>query len=192
MDTTILFSNIEKLLQTDKQVVLVAIDGQSASGKTTLAQKIQETFDCNVFAMDDFFLRPEQRTEQRLAEIGGNVDYERFYQEVLVPASEKKEVILKPYSCKTQTLLPPVKVSPKRLVIIEGAYSLHPYFKEPYQLKVLCLIKEKLQKERILKRNGALMLERFVSEWIPKENTYLKELVDSSQTLQLIEDDLLG
>ena len=40
--------------------------------------------------MDDFFLRPEQRTKMRLAEIGGNVDYERFYREVLIPLKKKE------------------------------------------------------------------------------------------------------
>lgn len=192
MDTATLFYKINELLRTKKEVILVAIDGQSASGKTTLARRIQEEFDCNVFAMDDYFLRPCQRTKERLHEVGGNVDYERFYKEVLVPAKQKSEVFYQPYCCKTQTLLSPMTIKPKRLVIIEGAYSLHPYFNDPYQLKVLCLIKEELQRERILKRNGALMLNRFMTEWIPKENIYLKELVDFSQTLQLAEGESFG
>ena len=68
-----------------KNFVMVAIDGKCTSGKTTLASKLAEIYDCNVFHMDDFFLRPEQRTSERFAEIGGNVDYERFQEEVLFP-----------------------------------------------------------------------------------------------------------
>ena len=72
-------------LLAEKDFVIVAIDGKCASGKTTLAAELAEIYDCNVFHMDDFFLRPEQRTQQRFAESGGNVDYERFREEVLFP-----------------------------------------------------------------------------------------------------------
>ena len=75
---------MEKILETakhqinmlleEKNFVIVAIDGKCTSGKTTLASKLAELYDCNVFHMDDFFLRPEQRTPARFAEVGGNVD----------------------------------------------------------------------------------------------------------------------
>ena len=73
---------IDELLA-KKNMVIVAIDGKCTSGKTTLASKLAEIYDCNVFHMDDFFLRPEQRIPERLAEVGGNVDYERFQEEVI-------------------------------------------------------------------------------------------------------------
>lgn len=48
--------------------------------------------------MDDFFLRIEQRTPERMTEVGGNVDYERFLETVLFPVSAKKSVIYQPFS----------------------------------------------------------------------------------------------
>jgi len=75
---------IDELL-TQKDMVIVAIDGKCTSGKTTLASKLTQIYDCNVFHMDDFFLRPEQRTPERFAEVGGNVDYERLQEEVMIP-----------------------------------------------------------------------------------------------------------
>ena len=66
------------MLLGEREFVIVAIDGKCTSGKTTLAGRLAEIYDCNVFHMDDFFLRPEQRTAERFAEVGGNVDYERF------------------------------------------------------------------------------------------------------------------
>lgn len=65
--------------------LLVALEGGSASGKTTLAALLEAVYGCSVFHMDDFFLRPEQRTPERYAQPGGNVDRERFWQEVLEP-----------------------------------------------------------------------------------------------------------
>ena len=57
---------IDMLLE-EKDFAVVAIDGKCTSGKTTLASKLAELYDCNMFHMDDFFLRPEQRTPERFA-----------------------------------------------------------------------------------------------------------------------------
>lgn len=167
--------DIEKQLnQKGDAPVLVAIDGQCASGKTTLGEMLAQRFDCNLFHMDDFFLRPEQRTEKRLAEVGGNVDYERFREEVLEPVLRREAFAYRIYNCRSQKLEESVPVPVKRLNIVEGSYSRHPYFGDCYQLAYCLLITEEEQKKRILKRNGAGMLKRFTEEWIPKENAYLQ------------------
>ena len=41
---------IDTLLE-EKNFVIVAIDGKCTSGKTTLASKLAEIYDCNVFHM---------------------------------------------------------------------------------------------------------------------------------------------
>ena len=152
-------------------MVVVAIDGKCTSGKTTLASKLAEIYDCNVFHMDDFFLRPEQRTPERFAEVGGNVDYERFQEEVLLPLQSGKAFSYRPFDCSTFTLAAPVAVAPKRLNIIEGTYSHHPYFGNPYDLKILLTVDEETQQQRILERPSFLH-KRFFEEWIPMENRY--------------------
>ena len=161
---------IDELLA-EKDMILVAIDGKCTSGKTTLASKLAELYDCNVFHMDDFFLRPEQRTPERFAEVGGNVDYERFYKEVLLPLKTIQPFSYRPFDCKTFTLSEPVAVAPKRLNIVEGSYSHHPYFGNPYDLKILLTVDEETQRQRILER-PAFLHKRFFEEWIPMENRY--------------------
>lgn len=156
--------------------ILIAIDGPCASGKTTLADLLSKRYDCNVFHMDDFFLQPHQRTEARLSEIGGNVDYERFQKEVLQPLAQGIGFSYRVYDCGSRTMSRTVTVEPKRLNIIEGSYSRHPYFGSCYHLKYCLSVDPVVQKERILKRNGADMWERFEREWIPMENAYLKLL----------------
>ncbi len=162
-------------LLTQKGTAIVAIDGKCTSGKTTLAAGLAEIYDCNVFHMDDFFLRPAQRTQQRLTEIGGNVDYERFYAEVLVPLQLGEAFSYRPFLCGSQTLGDPIFVTPKRLTIIEGTYSLHPYFEDPYDLKILLTVSEETQRQRILQRPHFLH-DRFFQEWIPLENRYFEAL----------------
>lgn len=171
-------AHIDILLQ-HKECVIVAIDGKCASGKTTLASQLAEHYDCNVFHMDDFFLRPEQRTPERYAEVGGNVDYERFQQEVLLPLTASRDFTYRPFDCKSFTLSEPVSVSAKKLNIIEGSYSMHSYFGNPYDLKAVLTVDPEVQQNRIMER-PAFLHKRFLEEWIPMENRYL----DGFQILQ--------
>lgn len=159
------------LLLTQREQVIVAIDGSCAAGKTTLAGILAEQYACNVFHMDDFFLRPEQRTPARFAETGGNVDYERFKEEVLIPLKAGRVFSYRPFDCGTFTLSEPVRVAPEKLNIVEGSYSLHPYFGDAFDLKIFLTVTPELRRQRILER-PAFLHQRFFDEWIPMEERY--------------------
>ena len=167
-------NRIDDLMKTGKQIV-IAIDGNCTAGKTTLASVLKNAYDCNVFHMDDFFLRPEQRTAERYAQPGGNVDYERFREEVLIPLKTGEVFSYQPFACKTFTLSESVRVMPKQLNIVEGTYCLHPYFEDPYDLRIFLSVDKQTQKERILQRPLHL-IERFFSDWIPMEKLYFDVL----------------
>lgn len=181
-----LLTNIDQTMR-QKRHAVVAIEGGSASGKSTLAELLSRIYDCTVFHMDDFFLRPEQRTPQRFAEPGGNVDRERFLQEVLNPLSRGNAVKYQRYDCHSQALLPPVEITPKALTIVEGAYSMHPSLAAFYDLSVFLKISPELQQQRILKRNGPEFAQRFFSTWIPLESAYFEALDPASRCNLILE-----
>jgi uridine kinase len=178
--------HIDALLQA-KPTVTVAIDGGSASGKTTLAGLLSEVYDCNVFHMDDFFLPPERKTPERLSEPGGNVDYERFAEEVAAGLKSGDSFTYRPYGCKTGSYKDAVTVFPKALNIVEGVYSLHPVISKLYDMKLFLKTDEIAQIERIRKRSGEALLKRFVNEWIPLEKTYF-EALDIEQSCDFVFD----
>lgn len=154
--------------------LLLAIDGGSASGKTTLAALLAQRYGCPVFHMDDFFLRPEQRTPQRLAEPGGNVDRERFFSEVLQPLRQGGPASYRRYDCQTGQLLPPVLRQAGQLNVIEGAYSMHPELSALYDLSVFLAVSPETQRRRILQREPAFKQQLFFQQWIPMENRYFQ------------------
>ena len=45
-----------------KDYTIIAIDGPSATGKSTFAELIGEKYKCEIFHMDDFFLTEEEKT----------------------------------------------------------------------------------------------------------------------------------
>lgn len=167
------FSKIDELMGSNANAI-IAIEGGSASGKTTLADILCERYDCNVFHADDFFLRPEQRTRERLLEIGGNLDRERFFEEIITPLKERKEVRYRRFDCSRQSLCEPITASPKPLTIVEGVYSMHPFFGKYYDYSIFLDIDSEQQKKRILKRNSLPLANRFFDEWIPLENAYFE------------------
>lgn len=179
---------IEKLVQdTERKRIIVALDGRCASGKSTLGFYLQDLFDANLFHMDDFFLQAHQRTAERLAEIGGNVDYERFEEEVLKPVLAYKAVNYRRFDCKNMTISEGVEIPYKRINMIEGSYCMNPYFGDVYDLKVFTDIEEPEQLENIRARNGEEKLAVFVERWIPKEEAYFQKFRIKEQSDIVVE-----
>lgn len=146
-----LIVRICRLLYT-KGEVTVAIDGQSAAGKTTLAALLKEVFDCNVFRTEDFMR-------------DGWFDCQKFEQRVLAKLNSGK-----PFSCGGQ------KFQPRRLNVAEGLYSMHPSLQKYYELKVYMGVSSLVQSERILKREGESRFGRYAGQWLPRENAYLERM----------------
>ena len=159
-------------LCTQKQTVLAAIDGRCASGKTTLAHRLGQELGCSVIHMDHFFLRPEQRTPQRYQEPGGNVDRERFLEEVVHPLRRGDPVRYRPFLCHGQQMGSPIQISTEGLVVVEGSYSCHPELFPFYDLTVFLTLSPEEQLRRLLLREGPEKTEVFRKKWIPLEERY--------------------
>ena len=129
---------------------LVALDGRCASGKTTTAASIAEKYQkeglpCDIVHMDDFFLQPNQRTSARLAEPGGNVDYERVEAEVLQPAKRGMTVSYRRFDCSRMELTEVRTFQPQGILLVEGAYSCHPKLRDYFDLRIFVSIDPEMQ-----------------------------------------------
>ena len=165
----------QRLLELKNQIVF-AIDGMAASGKTTLAGALQSVVpEAYIVHMDDFFLPPEKRNDAYLQRTLAFADIERFHDEVLLPLARPEAFSYRPYAFHpVPGFLPPVTLPEHRkLVIVEGAYCLHPDLFDAYDLCIMLTIASEAQQARILRRNGEAMLARFQSEWIPRENRHI-------------------
>ncbi len=169
-------ARVEAQLAAHGRAVLV-LDGDCASGKTTLASLLSQLYNCNVIHMDDFFLPFPMRSPARMAEAGGNIHYERFAEQVLGGLSSGGPFPYDAFNCHTGEQRT-VAVVPAPVTIIEGSYSLHPRFQAAYNsleaVRVLMRVDDAEQRRRILARNGQAMLTRFVNEWIPLEKRYFQ------------------
>jgi uridine kinase len=156
-----------------KRTFIIGIDGRCGSGKTTLSKMLVAHYHANCFHMDDFYLPLDMRTRERMSQPGGNVHYERFLEEVIAPVRAGEPVIYQTYDCSTQSLKTLGTYDPKSIVIVEGAYALHPLIREHYDFKLFVTHTPECQKSRILERNGEKKLYEFELRWIPLEEFYI-------------------
>lgn len=159
-------------LLSEKPLVIVAIDGRCASGKTTLSRILAERLSATVVHMDDFFLPPARRNEETRELLGANAEIDRFLSEVLLPLSRMEMADYRPFSCKRGEYLTRVPVSPRGVVIVEGSYSCHPLLRRYYDLTVFLTVLPEEQLRRLEERGGRACLNAFRERWIPLEEAY--------------------
>lgn len=156
-----------------KTPLILAIDGDCGGGKTSLSQYLKEQLGASIIHMDHFFLPLERKTKERLEEVGGNIDYERF-QEIILPALKSgKDFQYEAYNCQTASYDRHIEISSQKLIVIEGSYSLHKNFGHYYDFSVFLTVSKAEQIKRLQKRcKDSSKLERFLKEWIPMEKKY--------------------
>jgi len=166
---------------------IVAIDGDAASGKTTLSEYLRQIYACNVIHMDHFFLRPQQRSEERLAKPGGNIDHERFKEEALEPLLTHKPFTYRPFDCQIWDFGKEIAIMPNCLTVVEGSYSHHPTLKDAYDIKVFLAVNPIEQMRRIALRNAPPLVEKFRNIWIPMEKAYFEVFdIEKDSDLQFL------
>ena len=143
----------EKIIR-QKQRVVVAIDGKSGTGKSHLSRLIEACAGVSVVHMDDFFLPKEKRTEERYRTPGGNVDSERFLSEVVIPIENRMPFSYRPFDCSKMALSDRIVEIDKPFILVEGVYSLHPDFREIYDLAYILSAPYEARIDRIKARSG--------------------------------------
>ncbi len=156
----------------EKGRLVLALDGMSASGKSTFARALADRFAGSVVHMDDFFLPAERFTPEKQALPGGNIDRERFQHEVLLPLQAGADFAYTPFSCREQALLKEPVAVQGPLIVVEGAYALLPEWGKYYDLALFLQVSQEEQQGRLLLRNGARGMVPFLTRWIPREESY--------------------
>lgn len=169
-----LYAVCDRLLKIrrEKGRALCSIDGRCGSGKSSFAHLVSREIAASLIHADDFYLQPFQRTKERYAEPGGNLDRERLLSEVILPFSEGKEISYRIFDPRIMDFSGTADIGLPGILIIEGSYSSHPDLRGYYDLTVFCDVPPDEQLRRILLRNGAEKQKQFRERWIPLEELY--------------------
>lgn len=159
---------------------LVAIDGPCASGKTVLTQELRDLLETvyslkvELIELDHFFLPSYLRNENRFAEPGGNIHYERFQQEVIEPLLAHNAPKYSVFDCGIMDYAGKIEIKHSDIILIEGVYSHHPLWHDKLNLRIFCHADIDTRLKRIEERDGQIKLQRFINEWIPMEDRYFE------------------
>lgn len=170
-----LFDIIKAIEQLPKnRISAMALEGHSASGKTTAARLLGELYRAPIVHIDDFYMPAAARVTPEWQMPGGNINYARFNAQIAQKINYCKEIVYNPYNCATDTLDDKVVQPVSDLIIIEGAYSTHPFIKIDYAVKAFFDVDANEQRIRILNREGKEGAAEYFENWLPREAEYFK------------------
>lgn len=157
----------------------LAIDGPSASGKSTLARRISKSIKkSSIIHVDDFYETSTQRKNQITNKTlhGIEFDLERLKQQVFDPIAFRKSANYQIYNWTADRLTDMRIIQPVGLIIVEGIYSLRQDLQNYYDFKIWLEVPKELCEERVLERDrvGIGNYHNWKNDYRPAEEQYVK------------------
>ena len=156
-----LFGKMEELRGT-YNAFAVAIDGMAGAGKTTLAAYLSKKYGAPVVHLDDFRLPPAERPKGWETIPGGDVDFERFEEEIVAPWMEKRPLVYTTVDPVTGEMLDRRALPDGQMFLFEGTYIMHPMIRDFFDLRLFVRVGAEEQARRLAAakvRAGALPTE---------------------------------
>mgnify|MGYP004636685869 CR=1 FL=1 len=153
-----LFGKMEELRGT-YNAFAVAIDGMAGAGKTTLAAYLSKKYGAPVVHLDDFRLPPAERPKGWETIPGGDVDFERFEEEIVAPWMEKRPLVYTTVDPVTGEMLDRRALPDGQMFLFEGTYIMHPMIRDFFDLRLFVRVGAEEQARRLAAakvRAGAL------------------------------------
>lgn len=137
----------------------VALDGRSASGKTTLAAALAEILGAAVIEGDDFYTGgTEARTEPPVELVKLCIDWQeqRRVLEALRAGQAASWHAFDWEAFDGRICEDPTVLSPRPIVILEGVYASRPELDDLIDVKILVRADEALRESRLVAREGTI------------------------------------
>jgi uridine kinase len=168
--------------------LIVAIDGRSGSGKSTVAEAVAQATGAVIVPCDDFFAAGitdeewDRRTPaQRAADAIG---WRRLKREAIEPLRTGHparwyafDFLAGPRSDGTYPLLKaPTERPPMPVVLLDGAYSARPELADVLDLSVLVEAATATRQARLTAREAPDFLRQWHARWDPAEEYYFSQV----------------
>ena len=173
-------STAERILALVEQVppplALLAIEGHSAAGKSSLASLVQGSrTDVTVVQTDDFYRPLDPGYRDTLDAAGGYAEYydwQRLEAQVLSPLRAGRSARYQRYNWQRNSLGEWAEVKPSGLVIVEGCYSARPELRDYYDAIVVVTAASAAREHRQHLRSDART--DWLIRWDAAERLYME------------------
>jgi uridine kinase len=175
---------INRLHQDKNKVFLVAFDGRSGTGKSTLASQVAEKVKGVVVVGDDFY---SGGNDDRWKECGAQfkvdkvIDWKKMRTEVLEPLKAGKSASWHPLDFEPEKGWVGwkdelIKLNPSEVIIVEGAYAARPELRDIIDLSILIEATDEIRRKKLKDREGELFMAKWHGIWDEAEDLYFKEI----------------
>ncbi len=173
---------VRKLQNNRQSPLVIALDGRSGVGKSTLAALIAPRFGATIVPGDDFFAGGTdawwaQRTARE--KVDECIDWQRLRDEALIPLRAGHAATWHPFNFATGVGVAPSSEhrDPASIVIIDGVYSARPELRDLIDLAVLVeLPDDQARRRRLLDREGERFMNSWHALWDEAEDAYFTSL----------------
>jgi len=161
--------------------LVVAIDGRSGTGKSTLTACIARVIGATVVDQDDFYSGGSLEDWRALTvsdKVDRVIDWRRVRTQVLEPLRAGKMASWHPFDWESMAGLAAqtISVSPSPIVILDGAYSSRRELADLVDLSILVVLPEDERRKRLLIREGEVYVDAWQSVWDDAEALYFGTL----------------
>lgn len=161
--------------------LLVAIDGRSGTGKSTIAQDVAKKLGGVVIQSDDFYIGgPDEQWTNRTAQekVDRVIDWKRLRNEVLEPLLAGRMASWHPFDFQTWQGLSSTTLTanPGQIIILDGIYSARPELADLIALSVLIETPNEERRARLVNREGANTMRAWHQVWDEAEDFYFTQL----------------
>lgn len=183
-----LAATIQRLAAERKCPILVALDGGSGAGKSTIAAQLKSELAVAVIPLDDFFsgnIPDHQWDEFTVEEKLKNVfDWERLRKAVIKPLLSGQAARWNAFDFQSGLQLDgtykmevePKIVQPAPIILLEGAYSASPQLADMVDLSVLVVVPMEERHARLAKREDPKFLKNWHERWDEVESYYFEQV----------------
>jgi uridine kinase len=162
--------------------ILIAIDGHSAAGKSTLAAEVARALEASVIDGDEFYAggTAEQWDAMSPAEQAAHCIDWRKQRPVLEALARGEEARWHAYDWESgdgRLLEQPTICSEAPVIILEGVYSARPELADLFHLRVLYDAPAGLRRHRWVNREGEDYFDDWARRWSEAEEWYFAQVM---------------
>ena len=182
LDLTKVISLVEQA-SVPGQTTLVAIDGLTCAGKSTLAGQVADALqDAAIVGVDDFY-RPLAAEEREMLgpkeSCDRYFDWQRLLRDVLVPLSRQSRARYRRYDWVTNGLAEWHEIERRKVVIAEGVFSTRPELMPYFSVTVYVDAPREVRLARLLDRGYPDI--SWVDHWMAGEDWYVEHMHPNKQ-----------
>jgi uridine kinase len=177
-------SEIQRRMADRSTPLVVALDGRSGSGKSTVAALVGNELHATVIPTDDFFNAnvTDEEWNDRTAEAKASdaIDWRRLKAEAIQPLLEGHVAEWHPFDFEAGARPDgtygissrPTKRNPSNVILLDGAYSSRPELQDVVDFSILIETPVQVRHERLTNREESEFLEKWHKRWDEAEEFY--------------------